>query len=273
MFFGFILVLFAVSDVSNVFGHECRFDDRQLMNNSTSRNAYDDKNWPKFPKGRRGATIVPYSFVGRTTQKTQRAMKRVFRIIKKRLGSSCPIKFRKRSNPNRNYARLQITQKWLHCMEYPGGGVGRPDYNDNNLVALSMDASPCSIKSKGWKGTAIHEMFHVFGIAHTQKRKDRNKYIRVIEENIKPDDRDCKQPGCNKRQFEICKRCKIPEGIPYECNSIMHYQDHDFAKYFGYPTMKSVDHQRCRPHHLKKRHTRPTRNDWRSLRAALGCRY
>ena len=31
-----------------------------------------------------------------------------------------------------------------------------------------------------WRGTFIHELFHAFGIAHTHRRQDRDKYIKVL---------------------------------------------------------------------------------------------
>jgi len=259
MFFGFLLVLFAVSDVSNVFGQECGFDDRQLMNNSTNRNGYDTT-WPKFPK-RRGATIVPYYFKA-TTRQMRREMKRVLKRVEKGLGSSCPIRFRRRrSNWNRKYPRLEITQKSRSCSGFGASGSVWRGYK--NRVILRMNQNPCEDNMKAWKKVALHEMFHVFGIAHTQKRKDRNNYIRVIEENIKPDERS---------QYEVCQNCDY-YGIPYECNSIMHYQDSTFAKYRGLPTMESKNDKLCPPQYLKGFSSQPTHNDWRSLKKALGCRY
>ena len=61
-----------------------------------------------------------------------------------------------------------------------------------------------------WLGTFVHEMFHVLGLAHMQKRWDRDNYIRVFKTNIN-----------NPSQYEICSSC--PAFGPYECNSIMHY--------------------------------------------------
>jgi len=258
MFFGFLLVLIAVSDVSNAFG-QCLFDDSQLMTNSTSRNALE-ANWPKFEK-RRGTTIVPYYFNGRATRQTRRVMKHILKRVEKGLGSSCPIKFKQRWSSNRNYASLEISQESRYC-----GHEGVSGYvtGYKSKVQLVMGSSPCYNDVDIWKQVALHEMFHVFGIAHTQRRQDRNNYIRVIQRNIEKDARS---------QYDICYNCKIPRGIPYECNSIMHYRDNTFAKYRNRPTMKSVNSRRCPQHHLHRNNGQPTHNDWRSLRAALGCRY
>ena len=36
------------------------------------------------------------------------------------------------------------------------------------------------------KGGLLHELFHMFGVMHTQMRPDRNKYIKVHKQNIIP---------------------------------------------------------------------------------------
>ena len=79
-----------------------------------------------------------------------------------------------------------------------------------------MASTLCNLVIAGdkalWKSIFMHEMFHVFGIAHTQSRFDRYKYIEVIEDNIMPSRRN---------NYEICYDCTVYG--PYECNSIMHY--------------------------------------------------
>jgi len=74
---------------------------------------------------------------------------------------------------------------------------------------------------------ATHELFHALGVHHTQKRYDRNSYIKVLEENIQEK---------ALSQYSICRSCKI-YGIPYNCMSIMHYRDHGFAIRRGLKTM------------------------------------
>ena len=64
-----------------------------------------------------------------------------------------------------------------------------------------------------WKAVFMHEMFHILGIAHTQRRSDRNEMIQVIENNIQ---------FKKRHNYRICENC--PKFGPYECNSIMHYK-------------------------------------------------
>ena len=80
---------------------------------------------------------------------------------------------------------------------------------------IKMNSKPCEDwQKKGFRGTFLHEWFHIFGLAHMHRRKDRNDYVRVINDNIQPDER-------SRRQFEPCEECSIYG--PYECESIMHY--------------------------------------------------
>jgi len=74
---------------------------------------------------------------------------------------------------------------------------------------------------------ATHELFHALGVPHTQKRHDRKHYIKVLEKNIQ-------EEGLS--QYSICRSCKTYH-IPYNCMSIMHYRDYDFAIRRGAKTM------------------------------------
>ena len=80
-------------------------------------------------------------------------------------------------------------------------------------IIMSKSFSP-SLKVP-WIAVFIHELFHAFGIVHTHQRLDRDKYIKVFMTNIKDD---------YKYQWKKCLKCRIPQDVPYECNSIMHYR-------------------------------------------------
>lgn len=62
---------------------------------------------------------------------------------------------------------------------------------------------------------------HSLGFIHTQCRPDRDKYVRILSENIADGMHD---------SFEKCTTCNIYKDLPYECNSIMHYYDTLFSK-------------------------------------------
>ena len=126
---------------------------------------------------------------------------------------------------------------------------------DQTLKTLKLNTKKEKRRQKrSWKYVFMHEMFHVFGIAHMQRRNDRDEFIQVIEENIVPE---------NLPQYEKCNDCQI--WGPYECNSIMHYQQGTFGK-DNLPTMKGFG-----PNCTEFGNKEPTENDWNSLRQKLGC--
>ena len=74
-----------------------------------------------------------------------------------------------------------------------------------------------------------HEVGHVLGLFHTHNRPDRNKYIEVIKDNIKPASRE-------SPNFKICKHCWTFD-TPYDFESIMHYP-HRASSHRGHSTLK-----------------------------------
>jgi len=97
-----------------------------------------------------------------------------------------------------------------------------------------------------WFDTFVHEVFHVFGIAHTMRRTDRDSYIEVSDRLI------------DDHQFKKDALIPMPGGgeIPYECNSIMHYSPDQKN-----PGFKAVDPSTCK--FVSKG---PTDNDWKALK-------
>ncbi|XP_023931349.1 blastula protease 10 isoform X1 [Lingula anatina] len=70
-------------------------------------------------------------------------------------------------------------------------------------------------------GTMAHELGHALGFYHEQSRPDRDFYVEVKAENIKPG---------KEGNFEMYSRSKVSdENIPYDLGSIMHYGDTEFA--------------------------------------------
>ena len=114
----------------------------------------------------------------------------------------------------------------------------------------------------GWKGIFMHEMFHTFGIGHTQRRPDRDEHIAIIEDHI--------EPSC-REQFSKCMDCKTHG--PYDCGSIMHYpsglcglQMSVLNETISLPTIVPLHHS-C----TKFGGYTPTENDWKGLRYKLEC--
>ena len=65
------------------------------------------------------------------------------------------------------------------------------------------------------KGVAMHEFAHAMGVIHEQSRPDRDKYVKILWNNIKPN---------LKHNFKIHYQSYI-KGHAYDYKSIMHYGD------------------------------------------------
>ena len=68
--------------------------------------------------------------------------------------------------------------------------------------------------------TAVHEFMHALGFHHEQNRPDRDQYVIIHEEIIKPK---------KEHNFKKAKRSDTL-GQPYDYYSIMHYKKDAFSK-------------------------------------------
>ncbi|XP_068737456.1 hatching enzyme 1.2-like [Montipora capricornis] len=70
-------------------------------------------------------------------------------------------------------------------------------------------------------GVVLHEVMHALGIWHEQSRHDRDKYVEVLWNNI--------QPGARKN-FKKYDHGKVDSlGLPYDFDSVMHYDRYLFS--------------------------------------------
>ncbi|KAL9955246.1 hypothetical protein ACROYT_G036540 [Oculina patagonica] len=101
-------------------------------------------------------------------------------------------------------------------------------YEDSNNICKSH------ISKKGGKqllslgsgcknrGHVTHELMHALGFFHEHTRPDRDKFVKILWNNIKSD---------HLQQIEIRKRGEVTTlGQPYDFQSIMHYSNKEFSK-------------------------------------------
>lgn len=78
------------------------------------------------------------------------------------------------------------------------------------MQELSMDIDGCF-----WDGTGVHEAIHALGFHHMHNDIDRDRYVRIMWENIIPPFED---------QFEMVNPVWYDNfGTPYDIISVMHY--------------------------------------------------
>ncbi|KAF6039560.1 hypothetical protein EB796_002123 [Bugula neritina] len=77
-------------------------------------------------------------------------------------------------------------------------------------------------------GTVAHELGHALGLIHEQSRPDRDDHIRIHVDKIN---------RASIHNFQTYYDAKIPQGVRYDLNSIMHYSPRSFALYLNKPTI------------------------------------
>lgn len=121
-----------------------------------------------------------------------------------------------------------------------------PETNIKNYVEFVWDDATCAsnlgmtigkqyIWVPDWaeKGTIIHEIGHTIGLIHEHSRSNRDKYVKVLYNNIQPDPTD---PNFIKVNFDkIATEYLSPE---FDFESIMLYHSYEFSK--GYPNYPTI---------------------------------
>ena len=85
---------------------------------------------------------------------------------------------------------------------------------------ISGYIQPVSISYHCTFTATVHEIGHVIGFWHEQSRPDRNQYVRIHKQNIRPG-----------AEHNFDKKTDVNSlGVTYDFNSIMHYSATTFAR-------------------------------------------
>ncbi|KFB39558.1 AGAP008510-PA-like protein [Anopheles sinensis] len=108
--------------------------------------------------------------------------------------------------------------------------LGRKLDNSRNMMNLQTPA--CLTR-----GTPIHEMMHILGFLHEMSRPDRDDYIRINRDALKPEFQTDQFFNAN-----FGKRVRNVEtyNISYDYGSIMHYSRYAGAQNPKYPVMENL---------------------------------
>ncbi|XP_018547838.1 high choriolytic enzyme 2 isoform X3 [Lates calcarifer] len=161
----------------------------------------------KWEKSRDGKVYVPY-VISRQYSPHERSV--IDRGLKSFNSNTC-IRFVHRTK-ERDYLDIQSDEG---CYSY----VGR----QGNAQTLSLERPGCVHHS-----VIQHELLHALGFHHEQSRSDRDQHIRVLWQNIDPENVD---------QFEIENTLNL--NTPYDYISVMQY-DRDAFSVNGLPTMVPI---------------------------------
>ncbi len=112
-----------------------------------------------------------------------------------------PVRFVPRTSRDRDYIHFRSSTK---C----SSSVGRVEGGQEIKLARGCD----------WTA-AVHEIGHAFGMSHEQRRTDRDQYIDIHEENIKPGANGNFSPN------------RFGNNVgPYNYGSVMHYGNYTFSR-------------------------------------------
>ncbi|XP_078738335.1 uncharacterized protein LOC144951851 isoform X2 [Lampetra fluviatilis] len=144
----------------------------------------------EWPKHRDGNVYIPYNISIAFGFSDKRAIEQAFQEFRNK---TC-IRFTPRTQEN-NYINFQaLDGSWSFLGKKEG--------------AQSLSLEP----GKVTKGTVLHELMHALGFQHEHCRSDRDKHIKINEDNVKEGE---------QRQFQLLDTADCE--LPYDYISITHY--------------------------------------------------
>ncbi|OWA53845.1 putative Embryonic protein UVS.2 [Hypsibius exemplaris] len=164
---------------------------------------------PKFgcETGKWPAGVVPYVF-SKTFMGDDEKRMLVLKAMQGFEKSTC-VRFVERKQ-EKDY--LQIFADSNRCYSF----LGRQMSFNNQGQRLGLSLAKCF--TNGSIGITQHQLMHSLGFYHEQSRLDRDEYVDINWQNIKPE---------NREQFQ--KYPSTAFGEPYDFGSVLHYGMYDFA--------------------------------------------
>ncbi|XP_078734695.1 uncharacterized protein LOC144948870 [Lampetra fluviatilis] len=144
----------------------------------------------EWPKHQDGNVYIPYNISIAFGFSDKRAIEQAFQEFRNK---TC-IRFTPRTQ-EKNYINFQaLDGNWSFLGKKEG--------------AQSLSLEP----GKVTKGTVLHELMHALGFQHEHCRSDRDRYIKINEDNVKEGE---------QRQFQLLDTADCE--LPYDYISITHY--------------------------------------------------
>ncbi|XP_055354818.1 uncharacterized protein LOC129600358 [Paramacrobiotus metropolitanus] len=193
--------------------------------------------WPN------GGKNIPYKIAHGFEESARRKIKRGMADIK-RVTVGC-ITFTPRTNQT-DYLFFRPHDKWCQSR------VGRRFNGGRQDIRLTKACA-------NYTGTIQHEILHALGLYHEQNRPDRDQYVDIFQDNIRPD---------VMQNFHVLPHMEVYD-THYDFDSVMHYGAMDFAKDPNQPTII--------PKVTKRTHMGQRRSlsilDVAKLQKAYGCQF
>ncbi|XP_058828147.1 hatching enzyme 1.2-like [Topomyia yanbarensis] len=168
------------------------------------------KNAIKFKSKKWKKGIVPYEISDEFSSSEAQKIRSAFQIFRQR---TC-VRFVPRENQP-DY--ISIESSVDGCWSTVGRAGGKQ--------VLNLQRNVCIRRT----GTIMHELMHVLGFFHEHTRHDRDQYVKVKVQNIKPDSLGNFRKDRQERT--------TTHGISYDLGSVMHYSPTAFS-WNGAPTIE-----------------------------------